>query len=235
MPDFTFDMKKQLLQAFLDNGYQIITFRQFLNNELPEKFLILRHDVDRYPGHSLKMARIEHAMGINATYYFRTRKYTYIPEIIHEIRDMGHEVGYHYENLSDTKGDVPAALADFEKSLESLRQHAEITTICMHGSPLSPYDNKLMWENSTYQSYEIDGDTSFDVDYDKVFYVTDNGWGWNKLDVSVRDKVETNFSIPIHSTSHFIELLNKGELPCQMMLNAHPDTFNDLCFVFPLF
>lgn len=36
-----------------------------------EKVVILRHDVDRLPGNALKMARLEHEMGVQATYYFR--------------------------------------------------------------------------------------------------------------------------------------------------------------------
>jgi len=47
------------------------------------------------------MARLENELGIKATYFFRTIPHTFKPEIIKEIAGMGHEIGYHYENLSE--------------------------------------------------------------------------------------------------------------------------------------
>jgi hypothetical protein len=45
------------------------------------------------------MAELEHELGIQSTYYFRF-PYTFKPDIIGKIHDLGHEVGYHYEVLS---------------------------------------------------------------------------------------------------------------------------------------
>ena len=57
--------------------------------------------MDRLPGNSLKTALLENNFGIRATYFFRTIPQTFKPEIIKEIADLGHEIGYHYENLSE--------------------------------------------------------------------------------------------------------------------------------------
>jgi len=62
-----------------------------------EPFVILRHDVDRKPGMALEMAQMKKDMGIRATYYFRMMPGVFEPEIIRMIRDMGHEIGYHYD------------------------------------------------------------------------------------------------------------------------------------------
>ncbi len=59
----------------------------------------------------------------------------------------------------------------------------------MHGSPLSKYDNKKIWEKYDYRDYGIIADPSFDIDYDEVFYITDTGRSWNNSNVSIRDKV----------------------------------------------
>ena len=59
----------------------------------------------------------------------------------------------------------------------------------MHGSPLSKYDNKKIWEKYDYRDFGIIGDPSFDIDYDEVFYITDTGRAWNNSNVSIRDKV----------------------------------------------
>ena len=63
--------------------------------------IILRHDVDRLPENSLETAKIEHDLGINGTYYFRIGPESYDENIIKQIAGLGHEVGYHYEKLSE--------------------------------------------------------------------------------------------------------------------------------------
>ena len=66
------------------------------------------------------MAEIENNYGVRSTYYFRAKKNVFVPQIILKIAEMGHEIGYHYECLSDTNGDVEKALIDFE-NLKKLR------------------------------------------------------------------------------------------------------------------
>ena len=53
---------------------------------------------------ALRMAELEHELGIQSTYYFRF-PYTFKPDIIRKIQALGHEVDYHYEVLSKAKGD----------------------------------------------------------------------------------------------------------------------------------
>ena len=68
--DFTLSTYRQLLTALQSCGYSFQTFEQFITDPV-EKVVIMRHDVDRLPGNALNMARLEHGMGIAATYYFR--------------------------------------------------------------------------------------------------------------------------------------------------------------------
>ncbi|MEA3427910.1 MAG: hypothetical protein U9Q84_01545 [Thermodesulfobacteriota bacterium] len=75
------------------------TFEKYIQNP-KEKVLILRHDVDRKPGNALVFAKIEKKVGIRASYYFRIVKESYDEDVISQIVEMGHEIGYHYENLS---------------------------------------------------------------------------------------------------------------------------------------
>ena len=48
-----------------------------------------------------------------------------------------------------------------------------------------------------------------------------------KLPVSVRDKVESGFDIPIRNTNHLIELAKEGCLPGRIMINVHPQRWHD--------
>ena len=98
--DFTLSAYKQLISIFQFQGYYFQTFEEYI--KYPKgKVVILRHDVDRLPGNSLVIAKIEKDAGIKASYYFRIVKESYDEDIIRQIAKMGHEIGYHYENLSE--------------------------------------------------------------------------------------------------------------------------------------
>ena len=224
--DFTFSIFKELLSQILSSNYKILTFKDSLLFK-ENNYLILRHDVDRYPMHSLKMAKIESSMNIKSTFYFRTIPSVFKDKVIREIASLGHEIGYHYEDLTLCRGNYDKAIKNFELNINRLRKYYPVTTICMHGSPLSPWDNKNIWNQYNYKDFGVEADTSLDVDYNSTFYITDNGFGWNKKNTSVRDKVDSKFNIPIKSTSHFISLIQNKEMPDKIMLNAHPDTFFD--------
>ena len=99
MQDFTLTTYQKLLQVLLTSAYSFQTFEEYIKNS-KGKVVILRHDVDRKPGNALVIAKIEKEGGIRASYYFRIVKESYDEDIIRQIAEMGHEIGYHYENLS---------------------------------------------------------------------------------------------------------------------------------------
>jgi len=215
-----------LLESLISAGYEFQAFKNFVQEPL-DKVVILRHDVDKKPENSLRFAEIEHEKGLKASYFFRV-----VPESLHvdkllAIKKLGHEIGYHYEDMDSAKGDPEKAIRSFEENLQKLRKLAPIDTICMHGSPLSKYDNKELWRHFDYRDYCIIGEPYFDVDYSKVFYITDTGRKWNNREASIRDKVESPFEIEVKSTEHFIELIKAGKMPEQMMINTHPQRWND--------
>jgi hypothetical protein len=106
MPDFTLTTYHKLLKTLLAQDYTFITLEQFFNGPVPEKTIILRHDLDLRPGFALEKARLEYSLGIRATYYFRIIPEVFKPDIIEQIAEMGHEVGYHYEDLRLASGEV---------------------------------------------------------------------------------------------------------------------------------
>jgi len=224
--DFTIDIYTELLRGLRHQGYEFQTFRDYLKNPL-EKVVILRHDVDKKPGNSLRFAEIEHDRGLKSSYYFRVVTESLQVDKLLAIARLGHEIGYHYEDMDPAKGDPGKAIKSFEDNLQKLRKLAPIDTICMHGSPLSKYDNKDLWQHYDYHEYGIIGEPYFDLDYGKIFYITDTGRKWNNRDASIRDKVESQFEIEVKSTQHFIELIKAGKMPEQMMINTHPQRWND--------
>ena len=158
--DFTISAYKKLLSDFLNNDYTFLTFKDYLSNpeNLPKHFVILRHDIDRLPGNSLNFGRIQKELGIKGTYYFRIKKNSCDSDIIKHLADWGHEIGYHYEDLSRNKGNLQKAIWDFNNNLKKIREIVQVTTICMHGSPLSRFDNRLLWRTHDYRKFGIIGE-----------------------------------------------------------------------------
>ena len=223
--DFTLHMYIELLTAIRQVGYDFLTFDTFLRTPTPNK-VILRHDVDLMPNNSLTFARIQAERGIKGVYYFRAIPASWDERVIRAIADMGHEIGYHYECLTTCKGNLEQAISDFEKNLTALRRLAPVSTICMHGSPLSKYDSKDLWKTYSYRDFGIIGEPYFDIDFSEVAYLTDTGRRWDGHEVSVRDKVNRAFPFTFSSTQEVIAGLNNRQLPDHIMFTFHPQRWN---------
>jgi len=60
----------------------------------------------------------------------------------------------------------------------------------MHGSPLSKYDNRKLWEEYDYRDFGIVEESYFDMDFLDVLYLTDTGRSWNSENYNVIDRVD---------------------------------------------
>ncbi|MBI4649232.1 MAG: hypothetical protein HY738_22210 [Bacteroidia bacterium] len=229
--DFTIKIYITLLESLQSHGFFFQTFENFIKSP-KNKVIILRHDVDKLPQNSLKFAQIQHKMSIRGTYYFRAVPGSWDAQIIKKIANLGHKIGYHYENLAVFKGNMEKSLENFKTNLEKFRELAPVTTICMHGSPRYKYDNKLLWEKYNYRDYGIIGEPHFDIDFNKVLYLTDTGRRWDGWKVSVRDKIPQqekwiNQGLVFRSTRNIIEAANELKLPNQIMFTFHPQRWTD--------
>lgn len=168
------------------------------------------------------MATLEHSLGINASYYFRFIKGVYNPEIIKKIHAMGHEIGYHYETLSKCRGNYDKAIALFQEELATFRTLCPITTISMHGRPLSPYDNRTLWEKSNFKDFGIIGECYLSINYQNVTYFSDTGRTWNPHRYNIRDKVKQNQVPTLESTDDLISFLSNSQLK-NICILTHPN------------
>jgi hypothetical protein len=225
MSDFTPQIFVQLLQELLKAGYTFMPFGDYIENP-SIRAVILRHDVDAIPGNSLKTAKIEQRLGITGTYYFRIVPQSNQPDIIRNIASLGHEIGYHYEDLALCRGNMDVALKSFEKNLNYFRKFYPVKTICMHGSPLSKFDNRHLWKKRNYKDFGITGEPYFDVDFSKVLYLTDTGRRWDGEKVSIRDRV-VHRSHNFHSTFEIIGAAKENLLPDQIMITIHPQRWTN--------
>ena len=227
--DFTLEVYRDFLIALIDQGYLLTSYEAYLrlSDRKPDlKTVILRHDVDRLPQNSLATARLQASLGVKGSYYFRIVPQSFQPDYIEKIRDLGHEIGYHYEDLALSHGDTEQAIRSFEQNLARVREFYPVTTMCMHGSPLSKWDNRQLWEHYNYRDYGIRAEPYFDIDFHEILYITDTGRQWNRTGVSVRDKVDTAFDYNFSSTFDLIEAIERDTLPRQIMQNIHPQRWN---------
>jgi hypothetical protein len=224
--DFTLIEYQHLLNALIAEKYNFQTYSDYIKTP-KERVIILRHDVDLLPYNSLDFAKIQAKLNIQGTYYFRAVPESWDENVIKTIHSLGHEIGYHYESLTTCKGNMDKAFEDFKSNLDKLRQIAPVSTICMHGSPMSKYDSKQLWENYSYRELEIIGEPYFDIDFNKFLYLTDTGMKWNGEKTSIRDFVNSSFQYNFTSTSDIIKALNAHSLPDKIMFTFHPQRWND--------
>lgn len=228
--DFTFEMYEQLLETGLESAYEHITVQEYIENEdLPAQFIIHRHDVDRKPENALALAKIEAEYDIYATYYFRTIEKTCKPALIAEIKQLGHEIGYHYEDMDRTDGNVDQAHESFAKELEQLREYATIETVCMHGNPLTPYDNRDMWDSSrTFETYGLLGEAYLSMDFVDVTYFSDTGRTWEDGALKIKDHTigDSEKTLRANSTTELIGLIEDTEFDRGCLL-SHPNRWAD--------
>jgi hypothetical protein len=225
--DFTIKIFSDLLESFIKSDYGFVTVREYFENQ-PDSGIILRHDVDKKPYNALVLAKIEKDFGIKGTYYFRILRSSFNLDIMQSISSLGHEIGYHYEEFSMNNGDLKRSLSSFEKNLGIFKKYFDVKTICMHGSPLSKFDNRDIWKTYDYRKYNLIGEPYLDIDFKKMFYLTDTGRKWNAKSVILRDKVQVSDNIPkFERTSDIIEAVKNNEFPRLAMITIHPQRWTD--------
>jgi hypothetical protein len=227
--DFTLGKYKELCQT-VQQKYTIYPVYEYLLQKSAGSCVVLRHDVDRNVKNSLSMARMEHDLGIRSTYYFRF-PYTFHIEVIRKIHSLGHEIGYHYEVLSKTNGDLEKAISLFAEELQEFRKISPVNTICMHGSPLSKYNNRDLWARYDYHSHGIYGEAflSFEQTSDDFIYLTDTGRTWSGKR-SLRDVMKTRSGndepMSLDSTDDLIRWIRYAGVR-KLYLTIHPERWSE--------
>ncbi len=224
MRDFTLDMYRRLCVAIRELACPVWTIRDYLQQDQPDGLaVVLRHDVDRDLNSALRLAALEAEHGLSATYYFRTTPAVFQPEAIQRVERLNHEVGYHYEVLSKTRGDRQRAAALFQRELNAFRQIASVDTISMHGSPLLPWHNLDLWQTLDWSDYDLLGEAFLSVDYRRVYYFTDTGRSWNADRFNIRDRTAARRpAVVVHTTPDLIAFLC-GRPDAPVFINAHPN------------
>lgn len=224
MRDFTIEMYSELLIRLKQKNYIFQRIEDFITQPL-ERVVMLRHDVDLRNYAALRLAKAEARLGIRSTYYIRIVKQSYNPSVIRQIVDMGHEIGYHYEDLAMHNGNYESAIKSFEKNLQMFRQYYPVKTVCMHGSSGSPYDNRDLWKRYKLLDFGLICEPYLSIDYDKVLYLSDTGRRWNGFKMSLRDNVKSAYEYNFLGTKDILMAIDT--LPNNILFTAHPEQWVD--------
>lgn len=234
MMDFTLDAYREYLNCLQSSGKEFLRFDEFMLTDFARnrsQIVLLRHDVDRMPRRALRMAKLEHALGVVATYYFRAKPGSFNAEIMSEIASMGHEVGYHYEVLSDCNGNEERALELFRENLTKFRKYTPISTISMHGRPLSSIDNRDLWKKGANkikltEEFSIQGEVYLDIDYTDIAYITDTGRNWRSSAANLRDTVKSNIDVDFKHRGELLVAFQSNTLE-RIVFQIHPERWAD--------
>ena len=104
MAEFSLDGYSELLSTFKERGYSFRGFEEIDTNcTQGHPFLVLRHDIDLSLRPALEIARIEHAQGVQATYFVLLCSPFYNvfsrsnAEIMLQIHRYGHQIATHID------------------------------------------------------------------------------------------------------------------------------------------
>lgn len=217
--DFTLGSYRALLAHLQASGCSFEPFNRWQGRP---GLVSMRHDVDRLPGRALAMAQLEADAGVRATYFMRVKPHVLRPGIVERLSDLGHEVGYHYEDLPDANGDFEQAWTSFRRNLAMLRRHTEVTSIAMHGRPLSKWDSRALWTRFDYRSLGLSREAYLDIDWTQTCYFTDTGRAWNGTS-NVRDRPlgPARPSPPQASTKVLADFVATSGTPA--VISSHPE------------
>ena len=225
--DFTLSKYNKLCEAISNSEYIPLTVEKYLSEPHPQKFIIIRHDVDTITENAFKMAQMENRHCLVSTYYFRSSVFAH-PDILKRIVGLGHEVGYHYEVLDKAKGDYEKAIEIFKNELSKFRKIVDVKTICMHGNSLTPYDNRDLWKFYDFKEFDIIGEAYISIDFNKVIYFSDTSRRWDGIKYRLKDIVDVtnSYSTNLRHTDDIIRLIKRGEID-QLYILVHPARWSD--------
>jgi hypothetical protein len=224
--DFTLKAYGAIIDAGKASGYEMRSVGDWIDAPRSDgKVIVLRHDVDRRPGHALAMARLEAGKGAFATYFFRRVGSAYAPSIVREIAAMGHEVGYHYEDFYLAKYQPDEAFRLFRQHLADFRAIAPIRTIAMHGSPFAKFGNMEIWKHHGFEASDVK-DCILSADWSQFVYFTDTGRSFDARSTNLRDEIPGK-KAPGVATSATVATYLVEQQPPRVQINVHPERWTD--------
>ena len=196
-----------------------------------KKFIILKHDVETNVKKALIFAKIEHKYKISGTFYIQE----YLLDnpknikILNQIKQLGHEVAYHYDIMDSNGGDWQKATSEFIINIEKFKKFGfKIKTICPHGNPVMIRNgwssNKDFFRNEKIKNQFnkiIDIVINFHQEIIKEYlYISDTGYNWQLItNIANDDQKNSKPNKKINNLEGVIRLTNNQN---SLIISIHP-------------
>jgi hypothetical protein len=212
MVEFSLAGYRQLITTLQDEGYAFCEYEEIeerLAGDNP--FVVLRHDIDISLRPALEIARLEHELGVKATYFVLLRSPFYNAlsqanmDIMDQIHSLGHPIATHVD-LTMYDNDCVAAL-----------QEVELFARCF------PYINKdLVTLHSPYELHRIPikDVPELNIVYGSavrgdVAYISDSTGRWRYGQPLDSEAFKTRK--PMQLLTHPVWWIQEGETPGQKL------------------
>lgn len=209
------------------SSYQCVTVEDYAFNNRRGKVIVIKHDIETNVHAALDLAKIEAKHGLRCTYYFQRNLLNGNEDLIKEIKDMGHEIAYHYDVLDEAQGDFSLAIKKFEATLSEFYDAGfEIRTVCPHGNPLMIRDG---WSSNKdfFRSEHVK--TKFSHIYDLILsdeltennrtYISDAGYEFTVIGDIIRNDLEKIPNTKLSLDDLYKKIKNTND---PIIISTHP-------------
>ncbi|MEA4964001.1 hypothetical protein [Lutispora sp.] len=203
--NFIYSKYEHLLDSLKEKKY---CFCNYANHEQFQKAVILRHDVDFSLEKALKFAELENCKSIPSTYFvllatnfyniFSKKSY----EILKEIKNMGHEIGLHFDEKRYDIANAKEIEYWVKKEIDILECaiDEEIKVVSMHRPSKCILENDIQFEKviNTYSKLFIG----------EFKYLSDSRMHWRENVLNIIQKESYD---KLHILTHPFWYSNKEE------------------------
>lgn len=224
-------------QFVKNSNFATCTAEESLSTPKDRKFIVLKHDVEGNVPKALKLAEIEHRYGIRGSYYVQA----YLIEnpenvsILKKMKELGHEISYHYDVLDANSGDFEKAEKDFAYWIKQFNENGFVfKTICQHGNPIKKRvgytSNRDFFRNPKIKA-KYNQFVDMVVDYSQYIgqwynYISDAGYMWKHItEPETNDLNPDSPTIPIGNFNRLKEFISNSA--CSIVLSTHPHRWEE--------
>lgn len=183
--EFSFDHYGYIISQLKNNGHEFVFFT---DQPRSDKYIYLRHDVDRSLEKAAAMAAWEQKLGVKATYFVRLHSRYYncysFPGLmaLRSIMNAGHEIGLHTEfyDIAKVLGDDGSAVFAREKRILEEIIERPVRVFSPHRTTGSTNTDEILKQLRTLRS-----DNQMLCTYDERFqhnvkYISDSSGIWRE-------------------------------------------------------
>lgn len=234
---FYFDNWDRFCEFIKKSNIATCTAEESLTIPKDRRFIVFKHDVEGNVPKALKLAEIEHLHGIRGSYYVQA----YLIEdpanvsILKKMKELGHEISYHYDVLDANSGDFVKAEKDFAYWLKKFKDNGFVfKTICQHGNPIKKRvgytSNRDFFRNEGIKTKYCQF-VDMVVDYSqhlgqRYSYISDAGYMWKYItEPETNDLNPDSATIPIGNFSKLKAFISDSD--CSIVLSTHPHRWEE--------